>query len=67
MKKSVKEFYIEESKVNKGMLIMVAVAEDGSKYVVGGDPYNTPAVIPYNQCWDAIGQDEYKKLTTGGK
>lgn len=59
----VKEFSIEESKVNKGVMILVATTEDDKKYVVGGDHYNSVAVVPYEYVWDAIGQEAFKKLT----
>lgn len=51
----VKEFEIEESKVNKGRLILVAITDTGEKYVVSGD-FRMPAyIIPYSNAWDAKG------------
>ena len=64
---NVKSFSIEESKVNKGMMILVATTEDGNKYVVGGDHYNPTAIIPYQKAWDAIGQEAFKQLTNPAK
>jgi len=55
-------FYTEESKVNKGVLLLIALDENGDKYVVGGDPHNTIRLVPYEQCFDVIGADDYKKL-----
>lgn len=65
--KKVIEFYIEESKVNKGMEILVAVTTYGEKFVIGGDHYNPTAAVPYVKCWDALGEKEFKKLSNGGK
>lgn len=59
----IESFSIEESKINKGMKILVATTEDGEKYVVGGDTGYPPAIIPYDKCWDAIGEEAFKKLS----
>ena len=48
----VKEFEIEESKVNKGCLNLIAIAENGEKYVVSGDYHSSPYLIPYDRAWD---------------
>lgn len=60
-------FEIEESKVNKGMEILVATAENGNKYIVGGSTDYPPAIVPYDKCWDAIGQEAFKNLTVSTK
>lgn len=56
-------FEIEESIVNKGMKILVATAENGEKYVVGGDPYNCIKLVRHEECFDVIGIEEHKRLT----
>ena len=55
-------FEIEESKVNKGMKILIAIAEDGQKYVVAGDFHACTRLVPYEHAWDAIGQEAMNKL-----
>ena len=46
------EFEIEESKVNKGCLLLIAITEDGSKYIVSGDHYSPTYIIPYDRAFD---------------
>ena len=48
----VKEFQIEESKINRGMMILIAVSETGDKFVVGGNTDYCTALTPYNQCYN---------------
>lgn len=50
--KKIVEFYLEEDKKNKqGAMLLIAVAEDGSKYVVCGNPHFPTNVTPYGSCW----------------
>jgi len=56
----VKEFFIEESKVNKQCLILVAVLETGEKFVVSGDHHAPTFIIPYERAWDASEYDKSK-------
>lgn len=46
------EFHIEESKVNKVCLNLIATSEDGNKYVVSGDFHSPTYLIPYESAWD---------------
>lgn len=48
-------FEIEESKVNKGSMLLIAIGEDGTKYVVAGDPYYCSKLEPYEKAWDVVG------------
>lgn len=58
----VKEFLIEDDFINKGQKIMVAVAEDGSKWVVSGNPHFPTNLIPYESCWyTEIGHSNFNK------
>lgn len=56
-------FEIEESKVNKGRLILIAISENDKKYVVAGDINYCTTLIEYEKCWDAIGQKKFKEIT----
>jgi len=47
----VDKFYIEESIQNKGSFILVVETKDGNKFVVGGDPYMTTYLKPYDDCF----------------
>lgn len=60
---NVVSFSIEESKANKFLKILVATTENGDKYVVGGDCNYPTSIVPYDKCWDAIGEEAFKKLT----
>jgi len=33
----IKDIYLEKSKLNRGLLVMIAVDENGQKWVVSGD------------------------------
>jgi hypothetical protein len=55
----IKEFEIEESKVNKGCLNLIAIAENGSKYVVSGDFHSPTYLIPYETAWDTRPDNEH--------
>lgn len=48
----VAKFEIEESKVNKNCLLLIAITEDGKKFVVSGDHYMPTYVIPYESAFD---------------
>lgn len=54
----IEKFEIEESKVNKGCLILVATAADGKKYVVSGNYHSPTYIVPYENAWDASRMDE---------
>jgi hypothetical protein len=45
-------FYVEESKRNNGMKILVAVCESGEKYVVAGDHWTPTAMVKYENCFE---------------
>lgn len=45
-------FEIEESKINKGCMVLIAVTGDGKKFVCSGQ-YDTPTyLVPYEAAWD---------------
>lgn len=48
----IKEFYLEESKANKGLMIFVAVDENGKKWVLRGDFYSPPFATEYEKSFD---------------
>lgn len=47
------EFNMENSSVNKSK-VLVATAEDGSKWVLGGSPDFPQYIIPYDKAWDIV-------------
>lgn len=47
----VSKFTIEESKVNKGMFLLIAHTEEG-KFVCSGDHWNPSFVTPYEKAFD---------------
>lgn len=47
----IKEFHIEDDIRNKGHKLLIAISEDGLKYVVAGNPHFPTSIIPYNECW----------------
>ena len=49
--KKIKEFYIEEDKKNKGSFLLIAVCEDGEKFVVSGSAHAPMHLVPYDNCW----------------
>lgn len=56
-------FEIEESKVNKGQMILIAVTETNERFVVAGNAHYCTQLVPYDKCWDAIGQEKFKEIT----
>lgn len=50
--KKIKEFGIEESKVNKGLMILVAIDEDGNKWVCSGDHWSPTYLQKYEGAFD---------------
>ena len=48
----IKEFFIEESKVNKGLMILVAVDENGQKWVCSGDHWSPTYAKKYEDAFD---------------
>lgn len=47
-----KEFFLEESKVNKGLMIVVAIDENGEKWVLSGDHWNPTFAQKYDNSFD---------------
>lgn len=50
--KKIKEFYITESKVNKGLMLLIAVDEDGQKWVIYGDVINPAYIVKFEDGFD---------------
>lgn len=48
----VKSLFIEESKVNKGMYILIVIASNGEKFVMAGDQYYPTYLTPYDKSFD---------------
>ena len=48
----IKEFFLEESKVNKGLMILVGIDENGQKWVCSGDLWNPTYAKKYEDCFD---------------
>lgn len=48
----IKSFELQESTVNKGRMCLVAIAEDGSKWVIGGNHQENNYATPYETAWD---------------
>jgi len=48
----VKNFKIEESTVNKGCKILIAICENGEKFVVSGDHHSPTYLVPYEKAFD---------------
>jgi hypothetical protein len=48
----IKEFSLEESKVNKGLIVLVATDENGQKWVCSGDHWNPTYSQKYEHAWD---------------
>lgn len=46
----VTDFEIEDDKVNEGQKMLIAIAEDGSKWVVGGNLNFSLELVPYDKC-----------------
>jgi hypothetical protein len=55
------EFYTEESKMNPGIKILVAVTEDGDTYVVGGDTNFCTKLVEYGRCFQTKTMKEWKE------
>lgn len=55
----IKEFSLEESKVSKNnIMLLIAVDEDGGKWVVGGNSYYPAQAVPYDKCYDVSEEGE---------
>lgn len=55
-------FEIEDDFVNKGQKLLIAIALDGSKYVVSGNPHFPTSLIPYEQCWyTKVGHENFNE------
>lgn len=52
------EFHLEESKRNKGAMLLVATDEEGDRWVIGGNPQYATYVEMYELCWDAQEPEE---------
>jgi hypothetical protein len=48
----IKEFYLEESKVNKGQMVLIAVDETGQKWVCSADSYDCRYAQKYEDAFD---------------
>jgi hypothetical protein len=48
----IKEFYLEESKVNKGLMILVAYDANGQKWVCSGNHYSPTYAVKYEDAFD---------------
>lgn len=48
----IKDFFLEESKFNKGLMVMVAVDENGKKWVVSGDHHAPTYLVEYEKSSD---------------
>ena len=55
------EFNLEESKKNKGSMMLVATDENGQKWAIAGDPYQPSFAQPYEQCWNLIPDEKSEK------
>ena len=47
----IKDFYLEESKINKGCIVLIAVDVDGQKWVCS-DRYNPTYLEKYETAFD---------------
>ncbi len=52
-------FELEESKVNKGCMCLVATCEDGKKYVMSGGHEALTYMQPYETNWDTKENNPY--------
>lgn len=52
------EFFLEESKVNKGCMNVIAVDENGQKWVVSGNMHSPTYSVKYEDAWDATTIEE---------
>lgn len=48
----IKEFFLEESKVNKGLMILVGIDENGQKWVCSGDHWSPTYAKKYEDAFD---------------
>jgi len=48
----IKDFFLEESKFNKGLMVMVAVDENAKKWVVSGDHHAPTYLVEYEKSSD---------------
>ena len=48
----IKDFFLEESKFNKGLMVMVAVDENLKKWVVSGDHHAPTYLVEYEKSSD---------------
>lgn len=54
----VDHFIVEDSKVNKQQKILVAVLQNGDKYVCSGDHWAPTYLQPYDTSWDTADHKE---------
>ena len=57
----IKEFFLEESKVNKKLMILVAIDENGQKWVCSGDHWNPTYLKKYEDAFDTQDQLNHGK------
>lgn len=58
---TVKEFFIEESKFNKGLMILVALDVNGNKWVCSGHHHAPTYLKPYDRSSDTKEQPEKRQ------
>lgn len=66
----VESFRVQESLMNKGMMVLVARTYGGQEYVVGGDHYSPGRLVPIESCFEMFANyKDYEAyiLKTNGK
>ena len=58
--KRIDHFIIEESKVNKGLMILIAVSEDGRKWVCSGNHWSPTYLVKYEDAFDTQSNNPLK-------
>jgi hypothetical protein len=48
----IKEFFIQESKFNKGLKVLIALDENNKKWVVSGDHHSPTYLVEYEKSSD---------------
>lgn len=61
--KKIKEFFLEESKVNKGSMILVCIDENGEKWVCSGNHWNPTYATKYEDSFDTKSLENTPKPT----
>jgi len=63
----IERFEMEESKVNKGRMCLIAIAEDGSKHVINGGSDALVYLDPYETSWDTKDNNPYAYKKTANR